>query len=340
MLSIVVPTLDAAAGLERTLSAVAPGADELIVADGGSTDATAAAVAKAGARFVAAPRGRGAQMNAGARTASSPFLLFLHADSELVSTRQLCEALDALRADIARGGGHVAGHFALRFARRGLGHRFFYRYLEQKSALNRPHTINGDQGLLLPAAWFRELGGFDERLPFLEDQRIAARIFETGRWITLPGRLLTSARRFEREGAYRRYTLMSLIMGLHVAGCEEFFARAPKVYAAHGETGRLLLSPYLALARRVLLDAGRAGFGIVYRAGRFTRQNSWQPFFGLDVLLATPLRGRRPALAFHDRVFAPLTNHALADALAALLIALWFLVLLPPAFALLDRRPG
>jgi rSAM/selenodomain-associated transferase 2 len=344
-LSVVVPTLNEAGVLPILLDQLARQegiALEVIVVDGGSMDSTRAVAERAAVRLIAAPRGRGAQMNAGAALARGEALLFLHADSELVATTQLRDSLAALREAMARGGAPVAAHFRLRFARRSLGHRLFYRYLEEKTALNRPGTVNGDQGLLLTREYFRQLGGFDERLPFLEDQRIAAKIFETGRWLILPGRLLTSARRFEAEGAYRRYTLMSLIMGMHAAGADEFFERAPKVYAVQVETGRLRIGAYLALARRVLADAGwRRGWSILFRAGRFTRQNSWQLFFFWDVLLRRWLgEGRSPFLRFHDAVVRPLTSNAVADALAALLIGVWFLGVLPAAYGLIDRARG
>lgn len=338
-LSIIIPALDEAGVLPALLAQLRAQQGvvcEVIVADGGSRDGTPALARDGGARVVEASRGRGAQMNAGARAASAPCLLFLHADSLPTSPTQLRDALAALRECSTLHGPRCAGHFALRFAPRAPGHETFYRYLEAKTALNRPGTINGDQGLLIGADYFRELGGFDERLPFLEDQRIAAKIFESGRWLQLPGRLETSARRFETEGAYRRYTLMSLIMGLHAAGADAFFARAPHVYRAQSETGRLRLTPYLALARAVLRDAGwRKGWGILYRAGRYTRGNSWQPFFWLDVALDLP---RRPLLRFHDRVFGPLTDNAAGNALATLLIAAWFLGVLPAAYAVLDGR--
>lgn len=344
-LSVVIPTLNEAAVLPMLLGQLRRQQGvhcEIVVADGGSTDATLTLAQAAGARIVAAPRGRAAQMNAGAAAARGEHLLFLHADSELPAPTLLREALAALRTGVAAHGRTCAGHFALRFTRRAAGHALFYRYLEEKTALNRPGTINGDQGLLLRADFFRALGGFDERLPFLEDARIASRIFERGRWLLLPGLLHTSARRFEAEGAYRRYTLMSLIMGLHAAGADGFFARAPTVYAAQSETGRLRLGPYLALARAVVREGGwRRGGATLLRAGRYTRQNSWQLFFWLDALLRRWLgAGRYPFLYFHDRVFRPLTSNVLADGLAALLIAAWFLGVLPAAYALLDGRAG
>jgi rSAM/selenodomain-associated transferase 2 len=332
-LSVVIPTLNEAAALPALLDDLRRQqgvALQIVVADGGSTDGTGALAAAAGASVVTAPRGRGAQMNAGARAARAPHLLFLHADSRLGAVTQLRDALDAL----THAGPRWAGHFALRFARTQPGNDLFYRYMEEKTALNRDGTVNGDQGLLLSAGYFADLGGFDESLPFLEDQRIAAKVFATGRWVTLPGPLTTSARRFETEGARRRYTLMSLIMGLHAAGADEYFARAREVYAAQDTTGTLRLGPHLALVRRVLREAGwRRACAILLRAGRYTRQNGWQPFFWCDVALR--LSGR-PFLRFYDRIVRPLTSNVVFDALVTVLITVWFLVLLPIACAVLD----
>ena len=338
-LSVVIPTLNEAAALPTLLDQLRrqKGIElEIVVADGGSTDGTAARARAAGARVVDAPRGRARQMNAGAQAATADHLLFLHADSELTTTRQLREAVEALRAAAALHGMRCAGHFALRFSRTGTGAAGLFRYLEAKTALNRPGTVNGDQGLLLAAEYFRELGGYDESLPFLEDARIAARIFDHGRFIVLPGVLVTSARRFDTEGPYRRYTLMSLIMGLHAAGANAFFAGARELYAAQSETGALRLSAHLALVRRVLRDAGlRGGLGILWRAGRYARQNAWQAFFWLDVALGLQ---RRPWLRFHDRAFRPLADNVVFDAIGTVAISLWFLLVLPVAYAVIDRR--
>jgi rSAM/selenodomain-associated transferase 2 len=334
-LSVVIPTYNEAAALPALLDdlrAQQGVALEVIVADGGSTDGTPALAAQAGATVVTAARGRGAQMNAGARAAGADALLFLHADSRFESPTQLREALEALKPSP-----QAAGHWPLRFARAQAGHERFYRHLEAKSALNRPGTVNGDQGLLISRAFLDQLGGFDERLPFLEDQRIAEKVFAAGRFILLPGRLTTSARRFETEGACRRYTLMAMIMGLHAAGADEYFAGAPGVYATQDATGRLRLGPHLAHARRTLRAAGpRRAAQIVWRAGRYARQNAWQMFFALDRALG---RERRPLLRFHDRYLRPLTDNVAFDALGALAIAFWFLLALPLACAVTDEIP-
>jgi rSAM/selenodomain-associated transferase 2 len=332
-LSVVIPALNEAAALPALLAdlrAQQGVALQVVVADGGSDDGTRELAAQGGAEVAAAPRGRGAQMNAGARAARAPHLLFLHADSRFESAAQLREALAALPHE------RSAGHWPLRFARTMPGHERFYRYLEAKTALNRPGTVNGDQGLLIRADWLRELGGFDERLPLLEDARIAAKIFDTGRFVVLPGRLTTSARRFETEGTTRRYTLMALIMGLNAAGADEVLARWPAPYATQDATGRLRLGPHLAYVRRALRAAGwRRALQIVWRAGRYTRQNAWQLFFRGDVALG---RERRPLLRFHDRLVRPVTDNVVFDALAAMAIALWFLLLLPLGCAVFEPR--
>jgi len=287
-LSVVIPALDEVEALPRLIAQLRKqeGVElEVIVADGGSSDGSVAAARAAGAEVVCAPRGRGAQMNAGAERARAPDLLFLHADSELDAPTLLRDALvsmRAVRAEAAREAPQqaaspgapseacwVAGHFPLRFVREREGHGWFFRHLQEKTATNRPDTINGDQGTLLAASYFRALGGFDERLPFLEDQRLAARIFATGRWILLPGRLSTSARRFETEGHTRRYTLMAIIMGMHAAGVDTFFERARSVYAAQAELDRLSVRPYLTVVRQILVEAGLAGaWSLSFRVGR------------------------------------------------------------------------
>src|SRR5690349_2844283 len=85
-LSVIVPTLDAAATLPRTLAAIEEGrrrglVAEIVVADGGSADGTRGIARAAGARVVDAPRGRGPQLAAGAAAARGGWLLFLHADT-------------------------------------------------------------------------------------------------------------------------------------------------------------------------------------------------------------------------------------------------------------------
>lgn len=334
-LSVVIPALNEAESLPALLTDLAAqrGCElEVLVADGGSTDETPQRARAAGASVVNAARGRGIQMNAGASAASSDFLLFLHADSRLPEPMTLAAALAQLvDARSSDGTPRIAAHFPIRFHRRVPGNDFLYAWLESKAILGRPGTINGDQGLLLPRDYFRELGCFDTRLPFHEDQRLAARVFDTGRWILLHTPIVTSARRFEVEGMAPRLTLMALLMGLHAAGHDPLLAEMPGIYAEHHRAGPLQLKPLTGHVRRALWRLGPAGFlRTLWRGGRYIRGNAWQLAFRRDVRrLGTEAGHRHPALDFFDRYLSRWLDNPIADSTALLLLATWLYIWLP-----------
>jgi rSAM/selenodomain-associated transferase 2 len=346
-LTVIIPVLNEADRLPALLSALREqrGLDiETIVADGGSHDDSARIAAYFNVQIIHADRGRGRQMNAAARVALGEYLLFLHADSSIDDPELLFKAVAALRDEFKRQKGEVAGHFRLNFQRTSKGSRIAYRYLEEKTALNRVNTTNGDQGLLITKSFFRSLSGFDESLPFLEDQRLAERIRARGRWITLPGVLGTSARRFEVEGFYRRYILMGIIMGLHSTDVHPFFRRAGNVYRSQTDTGRLLLTPFFRMIWRMLQeDLGWWGsLRTWFHVGRYVRQNAWQIFFFFDVLMRPIMGpGRNPFLAIHDRVFRPVTDFRFFDGITAVGSFLWYMGILAPWFWVVERGdPG
>jgi rSAM/selenodomain-associated transferase 2/rSAM/selenodomain-associated transferase 1 len=342
-LSIIIPTLNEASHLPALLNDLKKQKGisfEVIVGDGGSSDATKAIAESYGAGFITATRGRGAQMNAASEHADADVLLFLHADSRLADPWLLSNALQALTSEISWQD-RIAGHFSLRFIRSTRQNAIAYRFAEEKTAFNRVNSTNGDQGLLLSKIFFRQLCGFDTSLPFLEDQRIAEKIRSQGKWITLPGYLETSARRFETEGFHRRYILMSMMMGLHSVDVHEFFIRAPDVYRAQVDTGRLCLSPFFDLVWRMMCEEWglKSSLRIFYLLGRYIRQHSWQLFFFIDVCLRPLLgKGRYPFLNFHDRFFAPCTNCKVFNALTGLLCFLWYMGILAPYFRIMDKR--
>jgi rSAM/selenodomain-associated transferase 2 len=221
MISVVIPTLNAEAGLTPTLAALVPAAldglvREVIVVDGGSGDRTLAIADEAGATVLACDAGRGPQMAAGADAARFPWLLFLHADTVLEpgwerDATAFMEAVDSGR----RPPGAAVFRFALDDS--GLRPRLLERLVAARCALLRlPY---GDQGLLLPKRLYAQIGGYPAD-PLMEDVGIVLRLGRR-RVAMLRARALTSAARYRRDG----YALRSL---RNVACLTLFFLGAPQ----------------------------------------------------------------------------------------------------------------
>jgi rSAM/selenodomain-associated transferase 2 len=211
---IVVPALDAAAGIAETLAALRPDAEilraDLLVVDAGSTDATVARAQRAGARVVAAPRGRGGQLAAGAAAVAGDWLLFVHADTVL--GEGWARAAAAFAADPANAG--RAGYFRFALADDSPQARRLERRVAWRCrAFGLPY---GDQGLLVARARYDAVGGY-RPLPLMEDVDLVRRL---GRrtMVELPVPAVTAATRFRREG-YRRRALRNLAcLALYFAG--------------------------------------------------------------------------------------------------------------------------
>ncbi|WP_158542568.1 glycosyltransferase [Lujinxingia litoralis] len=309
-LAVVIPTLEEEARLWRVLRALRAQRGvrlEVVVADGGSTDATCQVAREAGARVVRAPRGRGRQMNAGARACQAEWLLFLHADSVPADPDLLRDALEQMRREEARAPGAVVGHFALVFE--GAGRREwpgFYRGLERKSALNRSNTTHGDQGLWMRRSWFEALGGFDEELGFLEDQRLIATLeARGGHRVTLGGYLKTSTRRFAAEGVAASYLNMALILMAEAAGLEAFWQEALSVYP--GQHQAVALKPVRRLGAFVGALAGlgsRERRAAIRELRGLAERQLWQVPFWLDVRLWPASHGPTPLTSAWDGLVA------------------------------------
>jgi len=200
LLSIVIPTLNAAGELPATLEPLIAGAvdgvvAQLVIADGGSDDETLAIADAAGADIVRTERGRGGQLAAGAARARGDWLLFLHADTRLDPGW-----VASVRTFISEMGPDYAGYF--RFALDD--GRFRARVLEQVVALrSRAFALPyGDQGLLISRRLYERIGGFAP-LPLMEDVAIARRLgHRCLRPISV--RAVTSAARYRRDGYMRR----------------------------------------------------------------------------------------------------------------------------------------
>jgi len=193
--TVVIPALDEERQIGAAIrSALEGGAAEVLVADGGSRDATCRIATSAGASVVEAPRGRARQMNAGAARASGEILLFLHADTVL-PPRAAVLARAALEDPRV-----VAGAFSYRPAATGLlGLALRTGARLRLGATGHPY---GDQGLFLRRRTFDAIGGFPD-LPVMEDWEIVARLHRRGRVVVLEAPAVTSAKSFVDNGLVR-----------------------------------------------------------------------------------------------------------------------------------------
>ena len=200
-LSIVMPVLDEADGIQATLAALAPlrarGA-ELIVVDGGSSDATLALAAPLADVLLAAPQGRARQMNAGAARAQGDALLFLHADAVLPP------GADALIQQ-ALAGGAVWGRFDVRISGRPRLLRLVAWLMNLRSRCTGIAT--GDQAMFVQRELFLRVGGFPDQ-PLMEDIALSRRLRAVARPACLRPRATTSGRRWESRGVWRTIFLM------------------------------------------------------------------------------------------------------------------------------------
>jgi len=200
-LCIVVPVLDEAPTLAARLQALQPLRDRgarVVVADGGSADASLA-IARAHADLaLPAPRGRASQMNAGAAACPADVLLFLHADTALPPDADLL-VRRALRGRLQWG----------RFDVRIDSPRPLLRLVSSLMNLRSRWTgiATGDQALFVRHELFWRLGGFPE-LPLMEDVALSRRLRRHGRPACLRERVTTSARRWEQHGPWRTIFLM------------------------------------------------------------------------------------------------------------------------------------
>lgn len=200
-LSIIVPVLDEAVGIEATLTALAPyraRGCELIVVDGGSRDETPALAIPLADRVLGAPRGRAIQMNAGAAIARGSVLLFLHADTKLPPNA------DSLIHDGLAKSGRVWGRFDVRFDQDGIM-PLIGLMMNMRSRLTGIAT--GDQAVFVTRAAFEAVGGFPEQ-PLMEDIALSSRIRRLSRPASIGARVTTSARRWQQQGILRTVFLM------------------------------------------------------------------------------------------------------------------------------------
>jgi rSAM/selenodomain-associated transferase 2 len=183
---------------------------EIIVSDGGSSDNTVALAEEFKVRVIKGLKGRAKQMNAAARHAQGEILYFLHADSRTPS-----DFIGKIVQANARG--YQAGCFRLRFD-------WNHWFLKLNAWFTR-FDINavrfGDQSLFITKKLFDQIGGFREDYTIMEDQEIVNRITRNESFTVLSDFIITSARKYRINGAYRMQIIFFYIYFAYAFGASQ-----------------------------------------------------------------------------------------------------------------------
>lgn len=198
-LSIIIPALNAADELPGCLASLMPGLPdglirEVVLVDGGSTDATPALAEAAGCHLICSEPGRARQMRRGAEAARGAWLLFLHADTCLSPdwSERASEHMERSR--------DMAACFTLAYRSDAPEARWLAARANRRTRwLGLPY---GDQGLLLPRTLYDQVGGYPD-IPLMEDVAIV-RAIGRKRLRLLSAEARTSAAKYERDGWRRR----------------------------------------------------------------------------------------------------------------------------------------
>lgn len=200
MISIVIPVLNEELIIGDALKRLQcmSGEYEIIVVDGGSSDGTAE-VANSYVKTISSTKGRGIQMNTGAREAIGDVLLFLHADT-IVKQDAIDEISRVMSEQNVVGGTfkrkYDVCHPLLKLAA-------FYTYTN----FYLFGIIAGDQGIFVRKDIFNKIGGFPE-IQLMEEVQFTKNLKKCGKIAFLNSEAIVSARRFMKKGIVRTYLTM------------------------------------------------------------------------------------------------------------------------------------
>ena len=217
---VIIPVFNDAAYLDEMLPGLVAehSFDQIIVVDGGSSDASVEVVCKFMSStvpgsssvpcLIQVPRGRGRQMHAGAQAADADVLVFLHADTRLPPF-----AAERIRDAICDN--HLWGRFDVRLSGRHFLFRLIERLMNWRSALSGIAT--SDQAIFVRSDVYRMVRGFAS-LALMEDIELSRRLKSVARPARLTGPVIVSSRRWEERGIIRTALLMWTLRLLYWLG--------------------------------------------------------------------------------------------------------------------------
>ncbi len=199
-ISVLIPTLNEEENLPSTIALLHESefVSEIIVGDADSDDETVRIAKDLGCRVLEnLPRSRAVQLNRCAEIATGEVLLFLHADTRVSNL-----ALANLQSKLEQESAIVGGGFLRSFDSPSLLLKFTCWLAGWRGRWWG--IFYGDQGIFIRKQAFEDLAGFDESVSLGEDLELSLRMRDHGKTAAVGPAVLSSARRFEKEGAFRR----------------------------------------------------------------------------------------------------------------------------------------
>lgn len=214
-ISVIIPSYNEADSIAKTIRKVYKNSDgpihEIIVVDGGSTDATIEKANALGVQTLESPRkGRAAQMNVGAKHAEGEVLYFLHADTHPPTNFD-----STIKKAVNQN--YQAGCFQLAFD----ADHFLLRFYSWFTRFDIDLFRFGDQSLFITKNAFRELQGFRDDHIVMEDQEFVRRIKQDYSFILFDGHVITSAQKYRDNGIIKLQLIFTLILSLYYFGIDQ-----------------------------------------------------------------------------------------------------------------------
>ena len=202
MISIITPILNESENIKPFLSHLdtLEGDFELVLVDGGSTDNAISMVDKYKKTFnrnlklVKTSRGRGKQMNEGAKIAKGNIFLFLHIDCTLEK-----DVINVIEKEM-NSRNIIGGGMVQAFSNPDFFLRFISSYGNFRVKINK--IFFGDFGIFIRRDIFEKIGGYDD-IVFLEDVEFCKKMKKYGELIQVDRKITTSSRRFQSIGKFR-----------------------------------------------------------------------------------------------------------------------------------------
>jgi rSAM/selenodomain-associated transferase 2 len=204
-ISIIIPVLNEQSALIEHLPVLQDyrhAGHEVIVVDGGSTDASVSIASALADQVLKSSPGRSVQMNAGAARAAGTILLFLHIDTLLPAHA------DRILTNHLSNSDRVWGRFDLKLT----GSSSAFRVIEWMINLRSRYTgmATGDQAIFVLSSVFQQAGAYPE-IPLMEDVALSRKLRKFSRPVCLRQRVITSSRRWEQHGIVRTTGLMWIL---------------------------------------------------------------------------------------------------------------------------------